>query len=760
MRDEERVQLEAELEDIQNHISFAKLHIDELAVKFARFKTPSKLYLSEYNECRNKLDGFARKEEELKNRLHYNNHRGVPPLVPPGGHGDSSLPSVKEHLVPPGGHGDYPLPSAKEHRSLLSQPRLSGSARVRLGDHGHTVVQTKKGVTAREALAKPMKMRKLSPETCAFYRMSDPQKKPLPWNMDVSDLDGDEIKVEVSENFSVTTSISHNFYRKTFLSLTFCECCRRLLFSGFCCRTCGYRFHQRCEGGVPKLCEQERMPILMPPGNAKGNWIQAPPSADVPSVLDVLDIDPGSGGRTDSFSSEPHIKKGDRAHSTPNMHATKLGAAGFDLPETLVWKGNEAVHTKGMVHLDELFGVTSISSRCSVSQSSMAKSSPMESSANKSMSVSSSLTGKLKQPRTRASSGDDTAWKKIKAVTPAEEKESIEDWEISAHDIKLNKNKIGQGSFGTVYRGYWHGNVAVKTLNVKNPSPEQIQAFRNEVALLRKTRHANILLFMGCVSNEKMLAIITQWCDGTSLHRHIHVDDTQFKLLNMIEIARQTSQGMEYLHAKNIIHRDLKSNNIFLHDDNFTVKIGDFGLATVKARWKDSQQVRQPTGSVLWLAPEVIKSKTDDACSFQSDVYAFGIVVYELLTGILPYSDGGCRKNGTRGPKKITDVQILFLVGTGQLMPNLEKIRPDAPANLRRLLLSCIRYDREERPLFSHIIAEVEDLMRKVPKISHSQSEPELYRSNLFANELNGGSSGGGASDCSTPKTPCGIAAL
>ena len=51
-----------------------------------------------------------------------------------------------------------------------------------------------------------------------------------------------------------------------------------------------------------------------------------------------------------------------------------------------------------------------------------------------------------------------------------------------------------------------------------------------------------------------------------------------------------------YLHAKNIIHRDLKSNNIFLYDDNFTVKIGDFGLATVKSRWKDSQPVHQPTG--------------------------------------------------------------------------------------------------------------------------------------------------------------------
>ena len=56
-----------------------------------------------------------------------------------------------------------------------------------------------------------------------------------------------------------------------------------------------------------------------------------------------------------------------------------------------------------------------------------------------------------------------------------------------------------------------------------------------------------------------------------------------------------------YLHAKNIIHRDLKSNNIFLYDDNFTVKIGDFGLATVKSRWKDSQPVHQPTGMFIFM---------------------------------------------------------------------------------------------------------------------------------------------------------------
>ena len=104
--------------------------------------------------------------------------------------------------------------------------------------------------------------------------------------------------------------------------------------------------------------------------------------------------------------------------------------------------------------------------------------------------------------------------------------------------------------------------------------------------------------------------------------------------------------------------------------------------------------------------------------------------------------------------------QILFLVGTAQVMPNLEKIRSDTPPDLRRLLLSCIRYDREDRPKFDIINAEVDDLMRKLPKISHSQSEPELYRSNLFAKEFAGGSgtNGVGANDCPSPKTPGGIA--
>ena len=135
-----------------------------------------------------------------------------------------------------------------------------------------------------------------------------------------------------------------------------------------------------------------------------------------------------------------------------------------------------------MVQLDEMYNLNGSSSTSSPSKSSR--------------SVSSSPTSTLK-PRARASSADESANKKIKNVpNHANNKEAIEDWEIPPSDILLYKKNIGKGSFGTVYRGYWHGPVAVKTLNVKNPSPEQILAFRNEVALLRKTRYFIAILMI------------------------------------------------------------------------------------------------------------------------------------------------------------------------------------------------------------------------------------------------------------------------
>ncbi|VDP89573.1 unnamed protein product [Echinostoma caproni] len=264
--------------------------------------------------------------------------------------------------------------------------------------------------------------------------------------------------------------------------------------------------------------------------------------------------------------------------------------------------------------------------------------------------------------------------------------------------------RIGSGSFGTVFKGYWHGDVAIKELNVTDPTPQQLKAFKNEVNVLRKTRHVNILLFMGCVSKPS-LAIITQWCEGSSLYKHLHVLERRFDVTELVNIARQTSQGMDYLHAKNIIHRDLKSSNIFLHEQ--TVKIGDFGLATVKTRWWNTG-FQQPTGSIFWMAPEVIRMQGDTPYTNLSDVYAFGVVLYELITGQLPYSHYNNRD------------QILFLVGRGLLKPDMSDARSDIPLTMRRLAVDCVSFEREDRPPFSVV------LYRSLPKLHRCSSEPSV----------------------------------
>ena len=149
---------------------------------------------------------------------------------------------------------------------------------------------------------------------------------------------------------------------------------------------------------------------------------------------------------------------------------------------------------------------------------------------------------------------------------------AIEDWEIPEDEI-VYEERIGSGSFGTVYKGQWHGPVALKKLNVfkdQKPTQAQLQAFKNEVAVLRfvkcllsckrfiihvcrfldfalnrKTRHVNIVLFMGCIHEQ--LTIVTQWCEGSSLYKHLHVLESKFDQRTIIDICRQTAQGMDYL---------------------------------------------------------------------------------------------------------------------------------------------------------------------------------------------------------------------
>ncbi|XP_030209010.1 serine/threonine-protein kinase B-raf isoform X1 [Gadus morhua] len=762
-----------EIWNIKQMIKLTQEHLEALLEKFGGEHNPPAIYLEAYEEYTSKLDALQQREQQL--------------LEGTGSGGELSCSSPTPGLLDAqvgggcpgggmcggGGGGGQGFPSAPNTLAVLQCPMDPSRAnprspqkpivRVFLPNKQRTVVPARCGMTLRDSLKKALMMRGLIPECCAVYRIQDGEKKPIGWDTDISWLTGEELHVEVLENVPLTT---HNFVRKTFFTLAFCDFCRKLLFQGFRCQTCGYKFHQRCSTEVPLMCvnydqldlllvskffehhpltQEEEGPTPMsevypslPPSDSTGSLCHASvsPSKSIPIPQNFR---PSEEDHRNQFGQR------DRSSSAPNVHINTIEPVNID----------DLIRDQGLPRSDGApppHPARPLRKHRTRTSSPLLNSYPNDivfdfeteppcrgSTAGLSATPPASLPGSLssvkmpqKSPcpqRERKSSSSSEDRNKMKTLG---RRDSSDDWEIPEGQITLGQ-RIGSGSFGTVFKGKWHGDVAVKMLNVTAPTPQQLQAFKNEVGVLRKTRHVNILLFMG-YTTKPQLAIVTQWCEGSSLYHHLHIIETKFEMIKLIDIARQTAQGMDYLHAKSIIHRDLKSNNIFLHED-LTVKIGDFGLATVKSRWSGSHQFEQLSGSILWMAPEVIRLQDKNPYSFQSDVYAFGIVLYELMSGVLPYSNINNRD------------QIIFMVGRGYLAPDLSKVRSNCPKAMKRLMVDCLKKKREERPLFPQILASIELLARSLPKIHRSASEPSLNRAGFQTEDFS-------LYACASPKTP------
>ncbi|XP_029684822.1 serine/threonine-protein kinase A-Raf isoform X2 [Takifugu rubripes] len=592
-------------------------------------------------------------------------------------------------------------------------PRGGGTIRVYLPNKQRTVVNVRQGQTVHESLDKALKVRGLNQDCCAVFRLLEGRKRLTDWDTDITPLVGEELLVEVLDDIPLTM---HNFVRKTFFKLAYCDFCHKFLFNGFRCQTCGYKFHQHCSSKVPTVCldmgtakrvgvDEYPQILLSENSPSQSNLTPEPAGMDLSPTPAFHFPMPGGDGQ----SLQRH-----RSTSTPNVHmVSTVGPAGASIIEEVI-KFNNILGPEPSPKLS-----TSPPSSFG-SPGRRPPKSPSE------------------QKERKPSSSDDK-----KKVHRGGYRDSSYYWEVHPREVTIQK-RIGTGSFGTVFKGKWHGDVAVKILKVTEPTPEQLQAFKNEMQVLRKTRHVNILLFMGYMTKPNF-AIITQWCEGSSLYRHLHVTETKFDTMRRIDVARQTAQGMDYLHAKNIIHRDLKSNNIFLHE-GWTVKIGDFGLATVKSRWSGSKQVEQPSGSILWMAPEVIRMQDSNPYTFQSDVYAYGVVLFELMSGSLPYSNINNRDQRTifyifdpsilKPFRQQSFQQIIFMVGRGYLSPDLTKIFSTSPKSMKRLIVDCLKFKRDERPLFPQILVAIEQVQDLLPKIEQSRSEPSLHRA-VNAEDLN-----------------------
>ncbi|KAI9109712.1 hypothetical protein K1719_019342 [Acacia pycnantha] len=264
-------------------------------------------------------------------------------------------------------------------------------------------------------------------------------------------------------------------------------------------------------------------------------------------------------------------------------------------------------------------------------------------------------------------------------------------WEIDTNQLKF-ENKVGSGSFGDLYRGtYCSQDVAIKVLKPDKINTEMSREFAQEVYIMRKIRHKNVVQFIGACTQPPNLCIVTEFMSRGSVYDFLHKQRGVFKLPSLLKVAIDVSKGMNYLHQNNIIHRDLKTANLLM-DENEVVKVADFGVARVQTQ---SGVMTAETGTYRWMAPEVIEHKPYDQ---KADVFSFGIALWELLTGELPYA-------------YLTPLQAAVGVVQKGLRPSIPK---NAHPRLSELLLRCWQQDPIERPNFSEILVILQQIAKEV----------------------------------------------
>ncbi|XP_037665441.1 kinase suppressor of Ras 1 isoform X4 [Choloepus didactylus] len=288
----------------------------------------------------------------------------------------------------------------------------------------------------------------------------------------------------------------------------------------------------------------------------------------------------------------------------------------------------------------------------------------------------------------------------------------LQEWDIPFEQVELGE-PIGQGRWGRVHRGRWHGEVAIRLLEMDGHNQDHLKLFKKEVMNYRQTRHENVVLFMGACMNPPHLAIITSFCKGRTLHSFVRDPKTSLDINKTRQIAQEIVKGMGYLHAKGIVHKDLKSKNVFY--DNGKVVITDFGLFGISGVVREERRENQLKLSHDWLcylAPEIVREmapgKDEDQLPFSkaADVYAFGTVWYELQARDWPL-------------KKQAAEASIWQIGSGEGMK-----RVLASASLGKevseILSACWAFDLQERPSFTVLM----DMLEKLPKLNRRLSHP------------------------------------
>ncbi|KAG0492163.1 hypothetical protein HPP92_005561 [Vanilla planifolia] len=204
---------------------------------------------------------------------------------------------------------------------------------------------------------------------------------------------------------------------------------------------------------------------------------------------------------------------------------------------------------------------------------------------------------------------------------------------ISATDSFSESNLLGHGTYGSVYYGF----LCDQEVAIKRMTATKTKEFTAEMKVLCKVHHSSLVELIGYAASNDELFLVYEYAQKGALKNHLHDPQskghTSLSWISRVQIALDAARGLEYIHEhtrNHYVHRDIKTSNILL-DSAFRAKISDFGLAKLLVRTSDGEAyATKVVGTFGYLAPEYLR---DGLATTKSDVYAFGVVLFELISG-------------------------------------------------------------------------------------------------------------------------------
>ncbi|XP_066384261.1 probable serine/threonine-protein kinase At1g01540 isoform X2 [Miscanthus floridulus] len=296
-----------------------------------------------------------------------------------------------------------------------------------------------------------------------------------------------------------------------------------------------------------------------------------------------------------------------------------------------------------------------------------------------------------------------------------------------ATDGLAEKNVIGEGGYGIVYKGTLHDSTLIAVKNLLNNRGQAEKEFKVEVEAIGRVRHKNLVRLLGYCVEGAYRMLVYEYVDNGNLDQWLHGDVGEVSPLTWdirMNIMLATAKGLAYLHEglePKVVHRDIKASNILL-DQQWNAKVSDFGLAKLLCSEK-SYVTTRVMGTFGYVAPEYAST---GMLNERSDVYSFGVLIMEIITGRSPV-------DYTRAAGEVNLVEWLKAMvaerKTEEVVDPKMAEKP-SPKTLKRALLvalRCVDPDANKRPKMGHVIhmLEMDDLLFQDDKKPGRDAHPQ-----------------------------------